>query len=78
MSSAKKQKIGGSDWEQNRKSCLQTLKTLMRSPAATPFLLPVDWKALKLPTYPKIVKNPMDLGAAKPLAIICIMQHQCL
>jgi hypothetical protein len=40
----------------------QLLKTLMRNPAAGAFLAPVDWKALQLPTYPKIVKHPMDLG----------------
>ena len=40
----------------------QTLKALTRNPAAGAFLIPVDWKALKLPTYPKIVKHPMDLG----------------
>jgi hypothetical protein len=27
-----------------------------------PFLEPVDWKALGIPDYPTIIKNPMDLG----------------
>jgi bromodomain-containing factor 1 len=26
------------------------------------FLKPVDWAALNIPTYPEIIKNPMDLG----------------
>ena len=37
----------------------------MKNPAAGAFLVPVDWKALKLPTYPKIVKHPMDLGTVQ-------------
>ncbi|KAJ3432997.1 bromodomain-containing protein [Anaeramoeba flamelloides] len=32
---------------------------------AKPFLKPVDWKELELPTYPEIIKNPMDLGTIK-------------
>ena len=31
-------------------------------PMATPFLEPVDWKAQNLPIYPKVIKDPMDLG----------------
>ncbi|RKP14508.1 Bromodomain-containing protein, partial [Piptocephalis cylindrospora] len=30
-----------------------------------PFLAPVDWKALNLPDYPTIVKNPMDWGTIR-------------
>ena len=62
MSSHKKQKTGGAEWEKNRASCSKTLKALMKNPAAGAFLVPVDWKGLQLPTYPKIVKHPMDLG----------------
>jgi len=61
MSSSKKQKVLP-DWERNVQACTKALKSLMKNPAAGAFLMPVDWKALKLPTYPKIVKNPMDLG----------------
>ena len=32
---------------------------------ASSFLLPVDYVALNLPDYPKIIKNPMDLGTCK-------------
>ena len=47
------------------KQCHQVLKMLQKAPAAGAFLAPVDWKALKLPTYPKMVKHPMDLGTVE-------------
>jgi len=34
----------------------------MKNPNAFAFLEPVDWKGLKLPTYPTMIKYPMDLG----------------
>ena len=37
----------------------------MRNPAAGAFLMPVDWKALQLPQYPKMIKHPMDLGTVE-------------
>jgi hypothetical protein len=58
---SKKQKTGDK-WERNFAACSKSLKSLSRMPQAGPFLVPVDWKALQLPTYPKIVKKPMDLG----------------
>lgn len=30
-----------------------------------PFLVPVDWVTLKIPDYPKIIRNPMDVGTIK-------------
>jgi hypothetical protein len=33
--------------------------------AQTFFMQPVDWKALGLPDYPEVVKNPMDIGTVK-------------
>jgi len=62
--SHKKQKVSA-DFEGNVQKCAKVLKTIMKNPAAGAFLIPVDWKALKLPTYPKIVKNPMDLGTVQ-------------
>ncbi|KAG6837117.1 hypothetical protein H0H93_014423 [Arthromyces matolae] len=32
---------------------------------ASPFYLPVDWKLLEIPTYPKIIKKPMDLSTMR-------------
>jgi len=62
----KKQKLTpGGEVDRLSKQCLGVLKMLQRAPAAAPFLTPVDWKALKLPTYPKIVKHPMDLGTVE-------------
>ena len=53
------------EWEKNVQLCTKALKIIMKNPAAGAFLIPVDWKALKLPTYPKIVKTPMDLGTVQ-------------
>lgn len=30
-----------------------------------PFLSPVDWRALEIPTYPTIITRPMDLSTIK-------------
>ena len=63
MQKSKKQKLTpGGEADQNNKKCTNVLKALQRNPRAGPFLVPVDWKALKLPQYPKMIKNPMDLG----------------
>lgn len=40
---------------------LPFLNQLEKEPNIGPFLEPVDWKALGLQDYPKIVKKPMDL-----------------
>jgi len=34
-------------------------------PDVAPFMEPVDWRGLNLPSYPKIVKKPMDLGTMR-------------
>ena len=56
--SSKKQKVGSGDSsiERNQKACLTVLRALQKNPDAAPFTVPVDWKALKLPTYPKLIK----------------------
>lgn len=38
---------------------------LLNRPDAAPFSEPVDWRAMELFDYPKIVKKPMDLGTVK-------------
>jgi len=60
-----KKQIVLADWEKNVQACTKALKLIMKQPAAAVFLEPVDWKALKLPTYPKVVKKPMDLGTVQ-------------
>jgi len=47
------------DWPRKAK---QVLKSTMDHPQAFPFNEHVDWKKLKIPDYPKIIKKPMDLG----------------
>ena len=47
------------------KQCLVSLKQLMQHKWAFPFCAPVDHVALNLPTYPEIVKRPMDLGTVR-------------
>lgn len=62
----KKQKLApGGDAERLNKQCLAIVKQLQRNPQAQWFLEPVDWKALKLHQYPKMIKNPMDLGTVE-------------
>jgi len=48
-----------SDWPRKAKAIL---KVAMEHPQAFPFNEAVDWKKLKIPDYPKIIKKPMDLG----------------
>mmetsp|Transcript_6846 Transcript_6846/g.14981 ORF Transcript_6846/g.14981 Transcript_6846/m.14981 type:complete len:335 (-) Transcript_6846:1412-2416(-) len=65
-SKPKKQKLTpGGEAERLQKQCASVLKAMQRAPAAVAFLSPVDWKALKLPSYPKIIKQPMDLGTVE-------------
>ena len=64
--SNKKQKLTpGGEAETNVRKCSTVLKALQRNPRAGAFLMPVDWKALKLPQYPKMIKTPMDLGTVE-------------
>ncbi|KAH1066195.1 hypothetical protein J1N35_031182 [Gossypium stocksii] len=45
--------------------CSALLKVLMKHPAGWVFNQPVDPKALQIPDYFSIIKNPMDLGTIK-------------
>ncbi|XWS15901.1 hypothetical protein CRYUN_Cryun34aG0042300 [Craigia yunnanensis] len=45
--------------------CSALLKALMKHPAGWVFNQPVDPKALNIPDYFTIIKNPMDLGTIK-------------
>lgn len=47
------------------KRCQTKLGLLQKHKFAEPFLKPVDWQALRLPDYPTIVKEPMDLGTVE-------------
>ena len=53
------------DVEALQKQCLKVLQGIKRKREAYPFLEPVDWKALELPLYPKLIKKPMDLGTVE-------------
>jgi len=44
---------------------IKIVSDLMDDPQAEAFNAPVDWKALGLKDYPKIVTNPMDLGTVR-------------
>ena len=65
MSADKKKQKTLAEWEKNQQTCLKSLKAIMKKPTAGVFLVPVDWKALQLPLYPKLIKNPMDLGTVQ-------------
>jgi len=47
------------DWPRKAKAIL---KSVMDHPQSFPFNEGVDWKKLKIPDYPKIIKKPMDLA----------------
>ena len=40
---------------------LAFLEDLRSDPQSAAFNMPVNWRALNIPDYPQIVKNPMDL-----------------
>ncbi|OAP55350.1 hypothetical protein AYL99_10323 [Fonsecaea erecta] len=40
----------------------KVISNLKKSNASGPFRLPVDYVALNIPSYPEIIKQPMDLG----------------
>lgn len=50
--------------------CAKLLDSLMKSVKAEPFNVPVDWQALNLLDYPRIVLKPMDLGTASFYIVI--------
>ncbi|KAF8641126.1 hypothetical protein AX17_000768 [Amanita inopinata Kibby_2008] len=50
------------------KYCMKILSDLNRKQhyaIASPFYEPVDWVKLDLPTYPKVIKKPMDLSTMR-------------
>lgn len=51
-----------SDWQ---RKCKGILKSTMDHLQAFPFNEAVDWKKLKIPDYPQIIKRPMDLGTVE-------------
>lgn len=53
------------DEEEALKRMLKLTNWLLSRPDALPFAEPVDWRALELYDYPKIVRKPMDLGTVK-------------
>ncbi|KAE8656160.1 bidirectional sugar transporter SWEET2a-like isoform X1 [Hibiscus syriacus] len=55
-------------WKMDRcmtQQCSALLKAMMKHPAGWVFNKPVDPKALGIPDYFSIIKNPMDLGTIK-------------
>eukprot|EP01083_Nonionella_stella_P004353 12579_1 len=44
------------------RACGDILVNVMNHRLAYAFNLPVDWKRLNIPNYPRIIKQPMDLG----------------
>lgn len=56
--SKRKLEVGGEEYKQ----AMACMEAVQAHPDADPFMVPVDWRGLNLPDYPKIVKKPMDLG----------------
>ena len=45
--------------------CTKLLESIEADPNCDPFLLPVQWEALQLFDYPKVVTRPMDFSTLK-------------
>ena len=54
----------GGDVSVNQRKCREIMRHLMNKHTAAPFLAPVDAESLGIPTYHKVIKDPMDLGTA--------------
>ena len=61
----KASKNKGKGKTQGLSKCKEILETLMNDPLAPPFNQPVDPIALNIPSYPLIIKEPMDFGTIK-------------
>ena len=59
--SAPSQAASGLMTKPQQKHLLKTVGNVKRIAAAKWFIAPVDWETLKIPTYPTIITNPMDL-----------------
>ena len=63
MSGRKKKRAApAADLSEEMQACHVILTAVKNRADAEPFREPVDWKGLGLPDYPKLIKNPMDLG----------------
>ena len=51
--------------EEDIKKLKEIFSKMEKDRNASGFLFPVDYKALQLFDYPKVIKNPMDLGTCK-------------
>ena len=56
--------------EEQLKYCDVILKSLKKHRDVGPFLLPVDPVALRIPDYPIVIKNPMDLSTIEQKLLI--------
>ena len=45
-----------------QRKCDQLVKSLMKRSQGVHFSRPVEWKKMGLVDYPKLIKEPMDLG----------------
>lgn len=51
--------------KEDHPKCLKLIESIEADPGCEPFLLPVEWEALKLFDYPKVVARPMDFNSLK-------------
>lgn len=57
--------LGEQNSASNSRKCRDVLKSLVSRPHSVAFRQPVDPVALCIPSYPHIIKNPMDLGTIR-------------
>jgi len=71
---SRKRKSSGSSGQdtfvnEEMSDCLLLLESIMKEEIAGPFLIPVDHIELNIPTYPEVIKQPMDLGTIKEMLL---------
>ena len=58
--------------EAMQRKCDQLVKSLMKRSQGVHFSRPVEWKKMGLLDYPKLIKEPMDLGTvSERIAKVC-------
>lgn len=61
-------RVSGKAAQEELRFCKEVIRELFKKTHeayAFPFYAPVDWRALNIPQYPQIIRQPMDLGTVR-------------